>query len=476
MTIRVNKSGLLLLVLLGLAAGCQEPTHRATTPATTSVPPPTDAVRVAPLAGTASCSGRACHGNAEPVPSQPLPLNEFFLWSLRDPHVGAYDVLLNERSRQIARNLRIPDGKAETDARCLACHTNPLAARSDAGPLLQAERRFGVGCEACHGSAARWLTAHTTPAWKKLSVADKAREGMIPVQDVAARAEVCAGCHVGKPADATTGAPARDLYHDLLGAGHPRLNFEFSSYFAHLPRHWKEPERAPGHAAREWAVGQVVAARAALALLAERAANPQRPWPEFAEYDCAACHHDLREPARWTPGGPGRQPLGALPMNDWHFALLPVVLDNTPPPEIAELRTLLARRYPDREQVARQARAADKQLGRSAWLLSERGFDVPVIRQFLARLADRGVTSATGSWDNADQTMLALFALTEAEQRTRLRQAKLSAAEQQQQVDAALQNLLDRLTRPRGPQGQHAPRRDADFRNDLNALLKPFRD
>src|ERR1700722_7725715 len=52
--------------------------------------------------GTASCSGGACHGGLNTDP----PLRaEYTLWARRDPHAPAYEVLANERSRQMVRNL-----------------------------------------------------------------------------------------------------------------------------------------------------------------------------------------------------------------------------------------------------------------------------------------------------------------------------------------------------------------------------------
>jgi hypothetical protein len=455
-----------MLLLLGPATGCQETAApHPTVPA--SNPPPV----AMQLTGTSSCSGRACHGNASPAAGQAVQLNEFSTWALHDPHVGAYEVLLNERSKKIARNLRIPGEKAESDVRCLACHTNPLAALPTPSAALQAEHRLGVGCESCHGPASGWLVSHTTAEWKKLTVAEKAKQGMYPVQDLVARAEMCAGCHVGQPADTAKGIPARDLYHDLLGAGHPRLSFELGSYLSNLPPHWLEKVPEPGHEAKVWAVGQVVSAKSALQLLAERAGNLSRPWPEFAEYDCAACHHDLREPAQWEPGGAkGRPPLGALPWNDWYVAMLPSVLDNPPSAELADLRALLAKRYPDREKTAQQARAAGRKLSDQLNGLQARKFDRATVQQLLAKLGRSGIPESHGSWDTTDQLCLALFALTEADARVKLQDVKLTPVEQRQKIDAALQGLLDQLTRPAN--GKRSLRRDPEFRKDLDSLLR----
>src|SRR5205807_1861790 len=94
-------------------------------------------------------------------------------------------------------------------------------------------------------------------------------------------AETCVGCHVGSPAvPAFPGA--RDVNHDLIAAGHPRLNFEFAAFLFNLPRHWNEEKKTPSPGAEggTWVVGQAITAKAALELLAHRAnqatANPQK--------------------------------------------------------------------------------------------------------------------------------------------------------------------------------------------------------
>src|SRR5262249_29449111 len=138
-------------------------------------------------------------------------------------------------------------------------------------------------------------------------------------KDVLQRARLCADCHVG--------GPEREVNHDLLAAGHPRLNFEFSSFQAIYPQHWCDRDdraRYPDFEARSWAVGQVVSAQTALNLLAYRANNKKAPWPEFAENNCYSCHHDLR--GRLGRGQNLDLGPGVLTLNDWYYAELPAAL------------------------------------------------------------------------------------------------------------------------------------------------------
>ena len=60
-------------------------------------------------------------------------------------------------------------------------------------------------------------------------------------KELAERAKVCTRCHVGRRSP--DGLLTQEVNHDLIAAGHPRLNFEFAAYQENLPVHWDEKER-----------------------------------------------------------------------------------------------------------------------------------------------------------------------------------------------------------------------------------------
>jgi hypothetical protein len=280
--------------------------------------------------GMSGCAAAACHGSSTPqslagITNVDTWHGSAVHWLAGDPHSRAYAVLTSELGQHIMDLLRKGDPSLPVTAdkydRCLACHTNPALATPKAFGLsddsLIRVRSEGVGCEACHGSAGQWLTIHTD------TTTSYPPPGMADLNDIGERAKTCAGCHVGAPADEKRGyAVVRDMNHDMIAAGHPRLNFELTEYERRLPPHWFErdrkspgrPTREPGFEARAWLVGRVAEAEAACELLADRAARVN-PWPEFAEFNCFACHHTL-QPESWrqtTPGYfAGRRP-GTLP-------------------------------------------------------------------------------------------------------------------------------------------------------------------
>src|SRR5262249_41149913 len=154
---------------------------------------------------------------------------------------------------------------------------------------------------------------------------------------LAARTHTCMKCHVGDS--------SQEVDHVLIAAGHPRLRFEYGAYYANYPRHWAplgEKETDPTYEAFTWALGQVVTARSALELLIARASDEPsrvRNWPEFSEYDCTACHHDLKQQSgrqeyyqKLADRGiiPAKIKAGQLPWGTWYYPLLPTLERNVP--------------------------------------------------------------------------------------------------------------------------------------------------
>src|SRR6266545_2416943 len=239
--------------------------------------------------GVGSCSAPQCHGSVSPLTTSQLGVrqNEYTHWISEEKHARAYEVLLKDRSIQMARNLKMTE-RPDQSERCLVCHAMyvpkhmlPQGVQSMKeleGPKYQ--REDGVSCEACHGAAKIWLENHVGREYKELL-----QEGMYDTRNLAKRAEKCVSCHVG---DET-----RNVDHELIAAGHPDLVFELDTFTSILPPHWRLSQDEGG--GKAWVIGQAVALRESLKRLARR--TQQRAataWPEFAEFECFACHHEVK--------------------------------------------------------------------------------------------------------------------------------------------------------------------------------------
>ncbi|HJU20151.1 MAG TPA: multiheme c-type cytochrome, partial [Stellaceae bacterium] len=278
--------------------------------------------------GVASCAGSTCHGATVRSPHSSVQQNEYLIWSQEtdpariDKHHIAYRVLLGDRARRIARNLGIAN--AATAPLCLNCHADnvPPAQR---GP--QFNIADGVGCEACHGGASKWLGVHLSGQGHQANLA----AGLYPTKNPAMRAKKCLSCHFGDPSDA-----ARFVTHKIMGAGHPRMPFELDTFTWAEPAHFVVNKtyiqrKGPVSDARVWAVGQAATLGLRLATLTDPQHAPKGVNAEFVLFDCASCHHGIAQP-HWRPRPATGLPPGALELDDSNAVMLRVIADRAEPP------------------------------------------------------------------------------------------------------------------------------------------------
>jgi hypothetical protein len=384
-----------------------------------------------------------------------------------DPHANAYRVLSEETGKRMSKILGID---ATREPRCLACHVTPQSAslRPERGETPD-EWTFGVGCESCHGSAREWLNEHWKEDWKTKTVEAKQVYGMNNLFTLTGRARVCVGCHVGAPAG--DGLPLRDMNHDFIAAGHPRLMFEFGAFLANLPPHWNtkkksRPESRPDFEARAWLIGQVVSAQAALRLLADRARAQQkkekdRPWPEFSEYDCYACHNGIERDSWRVNRAEGRkqkglvETLGRPTLSRWYPGLLGEVEEFAgakKPDSLAALRKDMLLFYPPPGAVEKQARKAAEGLNDLLPKLDPKEpFPPARLAELRKSLARRGAEACDPEkagqlkdWDVVEQLALGILALVKAENNKAL--------------EVKAKELLKKLAFPLGPPAFDSPR------------------
>jgi hypothetical protein len=366
----------------------------------------------AALVGNLSCASASCHSAGD----HGRPGSEYSTWANSDPHFRSYRVLFDKRSRDMMAKLGATALPAHQNDACLKCHAPRAIATKPmhAGPLAG----MGVGCEDCHGPAEKYLTEHFRSDFKALSRQGKAETyGLFPTKDLSFRVAMCASCHVGDV--------DREVNHDLIAAGHPRLAFEYTSY-----HHWKEnsigwrhwQETAADFDARAWQIGQVACAQAAARLLQKRAADKKAPWPELAEYSCHGCHRDLGPGRSWQPLTESAHLPGAIRWGTWYFSTVELAFDNPGPmrDEIVDLRSLLASPGdPKADEIARRAGVLSEQLNRRLAELEHSAnmpFDGKYFPERFAAIIGHSL-SADGrrlrdlDWDGATQHYLAAAAL-----------------------------------------------------------------
>jgi len=374
--------------------------------------------------GVGSCASPACHGGPVSAHQDRVWNSSYTVWVNQDKHAGAYSVLFGPRSLQIFRNYKhLPETAScqpYEEPACLACHATVRSVPQDDRGLLS----DGIGCESCHGPARGWLADHASCSWNRQirdpHATDAFGDGdMVATKDLAVRAGVCVDCHVGSAGG--NGLPARNMDHDMIAAGHPRLTFEFTAFMANMPRHWSDRDEASaeGNSPRVWAIGQAASMQAALRLLAYRAASAEKaaaaephsaPWPELSEYDCYACHHGLKlqsyDPKRFAAAGSGGSAAsakpGRLPWGTWYMPTTCLLLQHgldTPEAvsDIREIAELMSEPSPPPGVVRERARAAAEKM--------QQCVDAAKIAQYDRRRLESLVRAATNlqpaNWDEA---------------------------------------------------------------------------
>jgi len=402
-----------------------EPAPRGTappaTPAAVAGGDVASAVRPVPLPrpvlGAGSCTSSGCHAAA--IEGHAAWQSAFTVWSTHDRHTRAHRVLYEPLAERIvaalaARDPTAPPVPAHRHTACIGCHA------TGRGPLASE----GVSCESCHGAAGDWLVPHALPGWKTPGNS----QGMVDLADPFTAARQCAGCHVGGQ-PATDGA-IREVSHDLIAAGHPRLAFELRSFKQAEPPHWRDRFAGGGSAPDavagprldpldEWALGRAGALRAFLEQVAEQAAVSERPagagsqeagvWPEFTAFDCYGCHRPATPPSARDAAVAARGgPLGVPRLEPLHWTLLHLALPADAATTLGRFRTDVERRWwqpPDIAAIEECLAALDA--GRGHFHPSYA--DLPT-----AAVADRAVAAVDPArWDEAAAALAALTALVD---------------------------------------------------------------
>jgi len=405
--------------------------------------------------GPGACSSNACHGAVTPLSPKDnrIQQNEYTTWVLQDKHARAYQVLLTEKSRLIARNLRLAE-KAEESPRCLPCHALSVAPERRARTFDLSD---GISCESCHGPAEKWLGPHTTRGWthdQSLAL------GMYDTRNPVRRAELCLSCHLG---DHT-----KTVNHELIAAGHPDLIFELEYFTLAMPPHWRNEENWGTNRAKRqafgvtaWAVGQAIAFRESVKQLARRLQS--QDWPEFAEYECYSCHHDLREPSWRQRRGYLHAP-GRLPWNTARVVIFGHLVRLVAPAEekrlnenIATISHLLAQPIPDRDKLIAVLGETEQLVQRILTTITTTPLTEQTTHALLRHISADGEQIGLAGVRAAEQAVMSLDALYAD-------LASVPNLTPDASVRASLTKLLDYLERPE----RFEPRRFAALLDELS--------
>ena len=375
--------------------------------------------------------------------------DEVRIWGKDDKHAQAYTSLLSETGKRIGNHMS-PAVISHHDKRCLACHTGyPISSMETEtgevhGPIKadlyekNLKVTAGVSCEGCHGAAGDWLSAHIQKDdWRFLNEEKKAEKGFTDVRSVVSRTKLCLSCHLGNARE------GRVVTHEMYAAGHPPLPaFELATYEAAMPRHWRSLSEKADDVRQEFLkktgqqdhgvelyrsksllMSSLISRSESLRLTADLAegdedgegvvstqiSKPQ--WPDFAQFDCYACHHDLKSDS-WRQkaqhaGSPGRPVL-----TPWPEALLQVAMHQHSDAAalqqaLAEVESAtLASPFGRRDTLIQSSRRAAELAEEMAVAISNTTITEKEGRSILDRLIEIGATEVL-DYDSARQLVWA---------------------------------------------------------------------
>lgn len=360
--------------------------------------------------GPASCAASQCHGATVASEEYNVSLNEYTVWSRRDPHSGSYKVLLNRESQEIARKLGLPD--AHQQDVCLDCHADNVA------PNMRGERfriEDGVGCEACHGGAEQWLGVHDDDPLTGRQ--DSLELGLYSTEEPIKRAQLCLSCHLG--------TSDKFASHRIMAAGHPRIRFELA-YYSRNSLHYKVDDdyrtrkTDPGNL-NVWARGLVESARQQLALLRSPLFQNTRLFPELSVFDCHSCHHPMTD-ISWARRSATRdlQP-GEVVLNDSTLVMITAIAayasEENAQALIDGVRALHVAATIGRKQVAEASQNIDKVLTDIDSSLTKRGLNSADVDGILGKLVEAASAGEFLDYSSAEQAVMAVdMLLAEAHQ------------------------------------------------------------
>ncbi len=243
--------------------------------------------------------------------------------------LGESNVVSYKLCQQLGYDVTTKAGYEKFRDNCLTCHAgyDPEQPKSSEDFTSSNKHHPGITCNYCHqlGEVSRWVDVHgglsTELNWRLMSPQEKETVGMRDLVDAQAQAQLCASCHIGDH--------KRKMFvtHAMYVAGHPPLpSFELQTYVSNLPAHWRDlsstyaslknysqrdayfavnlgipKEHIPRVVAdsfwetRTMLLGALQAAEQSISLLAD--ASEDQHWGDYALYDCASCHHELRLPS-----------------------------------------------------------------------------------------------------------------------------------------------------------------------------------
>ena len=360
--------------------------------------------------GTVTCASSLCHGSIKLWKESNVLQNEYLTWSRMDKHARAYNVLLNDRSKRIAKNLNLPQPAHEAKI-CLDCHAHVVPENKRGERFVMSD---GITCESCHGPAEKWIKTHVEPPLPNVNQhAKNIADGMYSTSDATSRANLCLSCHFGNQ--------DKFVNHRIMAAGHPRLSFELDTFTELAPKHFVVDKdyaarKQVWDGAKTWGVGQALAVAETMRILQDPKHGRDGLFPELVLFDCHACHHPMAE-NRWQPKSltGGRVAPGLVRLNDSSMLMLRAITSVIDPKlglsianQTQKLHRAIAGETVGVADAMTEARNLQTLALNASQIIAETNFSGVTMQDVLQRLIQDGAQNGYSDFAAAEQATLAI--------------------------------------------------------------------
>ncbi len=207
-----------------------------------------------------------------------------------------------------------------------------------------------------------------------------------------------------------------------MGAGHPRMSFEFDTFTAAQPAHFVVDKgyiarKGPVNDVQIWAVGQAMSLVKFMAALRDPKHAPVGLFPELVLFDCTACHHGMNL-LRWQAQPATGLPPGTPMLYDANEVMLRIIAARVAPAEAKTLadhmRALHRATTENWAQVLREAQVVQETANRLVDVLARHDFTRADMRALADGLVAAGLDRDIAVYPQAEQATMALSSIVSA--------------------------------------------------------------
>ena len=212
------------------------------------------------------------------------------------------------------------------------------------------------------------------------------------------------------------------MTHRIMGAGHPRLQFELDTFTATQPAHFRvdadyRRRKTSANGVQIWAIGQAMAIDVLLETLLDPKRGRDGLFPEPVLLDCHSCHTSITE-HQWGPRATTGLGPGIVRINGSNLLMLQIIARRVDPAlgkALASQSLALHRSFTEGyDALNNRAKAIRATIGQLIKKFAGHKFGSEDMRALLDGMLEFGLKGEFANFLGAEQATMALGAIVNA--------------------------------------------------------------